>query len=105
MKKVKVLQNAVSGTMESSDIQITIQPVDTTEIQIDLDSSVEKQFGRKIRQVITDTLGNLEIQGVKVTAVDKGALDCTIQARTITAAHRAAKQEQYDWKEIDSWNV
>ncbi len=41
---MKVLQNAVSGTMESSDIQITIQPVDTTEIQIDLDSSVEKQF-------------------------------------------------------------
>ncbi|MDN6640339.1 MAG: citrate lyase acyl carrier protein [Tetragenococcus sp.] len=101
---MEILQNAVSGTMESSDIQITIQPVDKDEIQIDLDSSVEKQFGRKIRQVITDTLEHLDIQGVKVTAVDKGALDCTIQARTITAAHRAAKKEQYDWKEIDSWN-
>ncbi|AYW48228.1 citrate lyase acyl carrier protein [Tetragenococcus osmophilus] len=101
---MELLQNAVSGTLESSDIQITIQPVDNAEIQIDLDSSVEKQFGRKIRQVITDTLQRLDAQGVKVTAVDKGALDCTIQARTITAVHRAAKQEQYDWKEIDSWN-
>jgi len=102
---VEILQNAVSGTMESSDIQITIQPIDASENQIDLDSSVEKQFGRKIRQVIKDTLQHLEVQGAKVTAVDKGALDCTIQARTITAVHRAAKQEHYDWKEIDKWNV
>ena len=38
-------------------------------------------------------------------AVDKGALDCTIQARTVTVVHRAAEVENYDWKEIDSWNA
>ena len=41
----------------------------------------------------------------EVVAVDKGALDCTIQARTVTAVHRAAEVENYDWKEIDSWNA
>ena len=29
----------------------------------------------------------------------------SIQARTITAIHRAAKKDAYDWKEIDSWNA
>ncbi|MDN6577975.1 MAG: citrate lyase ACP, partial [Lactiplantibacillus plantarum] len=33
------------------------------------------------------------------------ALDCAIQARTITAVYRAAEQENFDWKEIDSWNA
>lgn len=102
---MEILQNAVSGTTESSDIKVTIQPIDSDEIQIELDSSVEKQFGAKIRQVITDTLKHLEVKGVKVTAVDKGALDCTVQARTVNAVYRAAKQDHYDWKEIDSWNV
>jgi citrate lyase subunit gamma (acyl carrier protein) len=41
---------------------------------------------------------------VEVIAVDKGALDCTIKARTLTAVHRAAEMENYDWEEIDSWN-
>lgn len=48
---------------------------------------------------------NLKVTAAKVEAVDKGALDCTIQARTIAAVHRAAGIDQYDWKEIDSWNV
>ncbi|HLQ39547.1 MAG TPA: citrate lyase acyl carrier protein [Tetragenococcus sp.] len=102
---MEILQSAVSGTTESSDIKITLEPIETNEIQIDLDSSVEKQFGKKIRQVITTTLKNLAVSGVKVTAVDKGALDCTVQARTVNAAYRAAKQDHYDWKEIDSWNA
>ena len=55
--------------------------------------------------MIEETIKNLGIKSVRVAAVDKGALDCTIQARTITAIHRAAKKDAYDWKEIDSWNA
>ncbi|MCK1207312.1 citrate lyase acyl carrier protein [Streptococcus uberis] len=99
-----IMQTAVAGSLESSDIMITVNPA-TDGITIDLESSVEKQFGRRIRQVIEETLKHLGVNGVLVQAVDKGALDCTIQARTIAAVYRAAGLDQYNWKEIDSWNV
>ncbi|WP_203268787.1 citrate lyase acyl carrier protein [Streptococcus uberis] len=99
-----IMQTAVAGSLESSDIMITVNPA-TDGITIDLESSVEKQFGRRIRQVIEETLKHLGVNGVLVQAVDKGALDCTIQARTIAAVHRAAGLDQFNWKEIDSWNV
>ncbi|AAM79439.1 TPA: citrate lyase acyl carrier protein [Streptococcus pyogenes] len=100
-----IKQTAVSGSLESSDLMITVSPNDEKTITITLDSSVEKQFGNHIRQLIHQTLVNLKVTTAKVEAVDKGALDCTIQARTIAAVHRAAGVDQYDWKEIDSWNV
>ena len=55
--------------------------------------------------MIEETLKQLGVTSVEVIAVDKGALDCTIQARTVTVVHRAAEVENYDWKEIDSWNA
>lgn len=102
---MEIKQTAVAGTVESSDIMITLVPNEAQGIEISLDSSVEKQFGRQIRKVIQETLALLKVESVKVTAVDKGALDCTIQARTIAAAYRAAGEENYDWKEISQWSV
>ena len=102
---MEIKQTAIAGTVESSDIMITLVPNDASAIEIDLDSSVEKQFGKQIRRVIKETLALLKVDSVKVVAVDKGALDCTIQARTIAAAYRAAGIEEYDWKEISTWNV
>lgn len=100
---MEIKSTGVAGTVESSDIRVTITPA-AQEIEIDLDSSVEKQFGDQIRQVIRETLEKLKIKEAKVVAVDQGALDCTVQARTIAAAHRAA-EATYNWKEIASWNV
>ncbi|MBO1305155.1 citrate lyase acyl carrier protein [Enterococcus sp. 669A] len=102
---MEITKSAVAGTVESSDIMITLDPSDGGKIEIELDSSVEKQFGDQIRKVIKETLEKLEITSAKVVAVDKGALDCTVQARTVTAAYRAADKADYNWKEIDSWNV
>ncbi|MCB5953295.1 citrate lyase acyl carrier protein [Enterococcus sp. BWT-B8] len=102
---MKITQSAMAGTVESSDIMITVEPIEEKEIQISLESSVEKQFGQQIRNVIKETIKKLGVEAVRVTAVDKGALDCSIQARTITAIYRAAQKDTYDWKEIDSWNA
>ncbi len=101
---MQIKQTAVAGSLESSDIMITISP-SAEGLTIDLESSVEKQFGQQIRQVMTTTLEKLGVTSATVKAVDKGALDCTIQARTVAAVHRAAEVEQYNWKEIDSWNA
>ena len=91
---MKIIKNATAGTVESSDIMITVQPIESTENTIELESSVEKQFGNQIRQVITTTLEHLDVQGVAVKAIDKGALDCTIKARMITVLHRGAEKKR-----------
>jgi len=86
---MEILKPSVAGTMESSDIMITLEP-GSGGIEIELQSMVDKQFGRQIRSVITNTLSELQVENVKVIAVDKGALDCTIQARVKTAVFRAS---------------
>lgn len=98
---MEIKQTSVAGTLESSDIMITVKPAE--ERKIILESSVEKQFGQQIRNLINQTLDRLQVTNVNVIAQDKGALDCTIQARLVTALHRASGEESYDWKEIDSW--
>lgn len=87
---MEIKETAVAGTLESSDIQIMLSK-GTDGIAIDLESDVAKQFGNQIKKVITETLTAMGIQNAKVKAVDKGALDCVIKARTIAAAQRAAK--------------
>lgn len=95
-----VLKTAVTGTMESSDIMVTIAPNPGQGITIQLDSTVEKQFGKAIRSTIAQTLSELEITEASVTAVDKGALDCVIRARVTASAYRACGREDYVWKEV-----
>ena len=89
----------MAGTMESSDISVTIEPKSTGGIEIILKSPVENQFGKQIRKVIEDTLSELGIMNATVRANDKGALDCTIKARVQTAVHRAAGAREYKWRE------
>ncbi|MFB0972129.1 MAG: citrate lyase acyl carrier protein [Neofamilia sp.] len=90
----------MAGTLESSDISITIQPKDEIGIEIILQSSLEKQFGKQIRKVIEDTLKVNGVDSALVRAVDKGAIDYVIKARTQTALYRAADISEYNWEEV-----
>lgn len=97
-----IKQSASAGTTESSDIMITIDQNEKGIVLL-LESSVEKQFGRQIRERINATLEKLAVTNAKIQAIDKGALDCTIQARTIAAVYRAAGEEEVDWQVIQTW--
>lgn len=101
---LEIKQSASAGTTESSDILITIDKNQSNDIQINLESSVEKQFGRQIRAKIQTTLEKLDVTNAKIKAIDKGALDCTIEARTIAAVYRAANQNTIDWQVMQKWN-
>ncbi|MDR1587947.1 MAG: citrate lyase acyl carrier protein [Treponema sp.] len=91
-----IKQNSVAGTLESSDIMVTLES-GAKGIEIEIDSIVVKQFGREIRRAITETLKELDVKNVRVKAVDKGALDCTIRARVKTAVFRAGGKNS-EWK-------
>lgn len=79
---------AVAGTLESSDCMVTVEP-GQGKIDLDLDSTVMRQYGKQITKVINQTLERLEVTDAKVTVVDKGALDCTIKARVECAVYRS----------------
>ena len=81
------MKQAIAGTLESGDIMVTIGPGEG--LDVELQSSVEAQFGRQIKALIVETLEGLGIKDAHVDAIDKGALDCTIKARVTAAAVRA----------------
>mgnify|MGYP001105184780 CR=1 FL=1 len=62
------VKNAFAGTLESGDILVQITPSEEESLQIDLDSTVEYQFGGQIRKVIKETLENLGVKKAHVKA-------------------------------------
>ena len=89
------MKQAIAGTLESGDIMVTIGPGEG--LKVELQSSVEAQFGRQIKALIVETLEGLGIKDAHVDAIDKGALDCTIKARVTAAAVRATGEDV--WKD------
>lgn len=96
---MEIKKIGVAGTVESSDINIVIEPSDEPGINIYLQSAVMKQFGRQIKNVIEETLKNEGVESAVVRAVDKGAIDFVIKARTLTALYRAIDSNDYIWGE------
>lgn len=97
---MKLKKVAIAGTLESSDAHVTIEPNEGNGIELSIKSSVLRQYGKQIKKVVLETLGNLGVADAKVSIVDKGALDCTIKARVEGAVYRSI--EQYD---SIPWNV
>lgn len=83
-------QRSYAGTLESSDLLVEVSPCFNNQVEIDINSSVEKQFASAIRQVVTSTLDEMGVKSALVVVNDKGALDCVIRARVQAAIMRAA---------------
>ncbi len=86
----------MAGTLESSDVRITVSPNDSG-IKVDLRSQVKTQFGDQMEKLILETLNELGVKEANVVVDDKGALDCVIKARLLTAVHRASEKTPFDW--------
>ncbi|MDD7390788.1 MAG: citrate lyase acyl carrier protein [Lachnospiraceae bacterium] len=94
---MEIKKPAIAGTLESSDCQVTVEAGEG-KIDFLLDSSVINQYGNQIRRVVYETLGNLGVDNVRISVVDKGALDCTIRARVEGAVFRSLEQtENLPW--------
>lgn len=84
------LKPAQAGTLESNDIMITVAPgAQGSGISIELESIVFAQYGQAIQKTIRAVIVEQDVIDVYIKAVDRGALDCTIRARTLTALTRA----------------
>ncbi|WP_265459501.1 citrate lyase acyl carrier protein [Enterococcus sp. HY326] len=98
---MKIEKNAIAGTLESSDVQVTIRPLNQG-LDLSIQSSVMNQYGRQIKKVALETLEKLEVKNASVTIVDKGALECTLKARIECAIFRSVNQsdKNISWGEM-----
>ena len=88
---MEITKCAAAGTMESSDVYVEIEPCE--ELDITVESVVEKQFGDRIEQAVKEVLEEYGVECAKIRIIDRGALDCTIRARVATAVLRAGGED------------
>jgi len=82
---------ATAGSLESSDVLVTISPATGSAVELKIDSIVIKQYGKRIRSVTEEVVAAAGIKGVSVHIQDRGALECTLRARLETAIARATE--------------
>lgn len=95
-----ISQRSYAGTLESSDLLVEIIPTVNQSLDIEITSSVEKQFGELIKQTVADTLVDMGVESALVKVNDKGALDCVIKARVQAAVIRATAANDIVWETI-----
>ena len=96
---MKIVREALAGTLESSDLMVKIAPAEG-ELDIVIHSEVIKQFGDQIRQVVATTLRNMDVHQGVIIIEDKGALDCVIRARLQSAILRASDSDNINWEKL-----
>lgn len=97
---LNIQQAAVAGTMESSDVMVTVKPAVTPGLTIHIQSNVLTTFGDQIRQTVEEVFSAFGIRDAEVFLNDKGAIDCVIRARVEAAICRASG-EGFNWKGED----
>ena len=93
---MKIVKEALAGTLESSDLMVRIAPRDDS-LEIVLQSEVIQQFGASIEATVRETLAKLGITEGLIVIEDKGALDCVVRARVETAVSRGVDVWTADW--------
>lgn len=97
---MKVIKEAIAGTLESSDVLVKVAPSEKGTREVVLRSEVIKQFGKQIKQVVADTLDKLSVSAGSIVIEDKGALDCVIRARVQAAVLRGCSSGELDWRRL-----
>lgn len=98
---MRISKAASAGTLESSDVLVTVEPETASSVQIEIEGATATRFGEQIRAVVAETLAEFSVSSGRVRLQDKGALDCTIKARLSAALLRSADAaEPVSWESL-----
>lgn len=84
---MRINRKAQAGTLQSSDLMVHVEPAE--ELLVEIESTVQKQFGHLIEARIHQVLRRLGVEQGHIAVSDRGALDYAIDARLETALRRA----------------
>ena len=88
---MEIKKVAMCGTLDSSDVLVTVRPSD--EESISISSPVASRYEEEMEDVVKKVLNDMDCHHVSVTLQDSGALDCVIEARVLTALQRGMENE------------
>jgi len=97
---MRLEKTGIAGTVESSDVMVTVKPAAEAGISVEIDSKVAAQYGDEMRATVMAVMKEFGIEDAAVELRDRGALDCVIRARTQTAVCRALGIG-FNWKGED----
>ena len=86
---MEIRKKASAGTMQSSDLMVTVEPA--SQLTIAIESTVRKQYEHLIRARIEEVLSRFGVSRGAIAVTDRGALDYAIEARVEAALRRAAE--------------
>ena len=89
---MRIAKTASAGTLESSDVLVTVEPGSGSTVVIEIEGATAARFDEQIRAVVKEILEGFGIKQARVRLQDKGALDCTIKARLSAALLRASEE-------------
>lgn len=99
---MEIVKSAQAGTLESSDVLVSVEPNRGGGLALAVESEVAFRFGSEIRRTALTALEALGVREARVKVEDRSALDCVIRARVEAAALRAAGADSAPWEEIDT---
>lgn len=88
---MEIKKMASAGSLESSDVLVTIEPNQEQKINLTINSPFIRQFGHQMKAIALTTLQNLQVTNCNLVIQDQGAIDEVLIARIITALERAAE--------------
>lgn len=87
---MKIIKEAIAGSLESSDCLIMVKPSEKLEIEID--SIVQKRYGEQIRATVEEILKDMGVTAGYYFIQDKGAVDYCLCARVTTVTRRGCEE-------------
>lgn len=104
ISKVKLGRSSLEGQPEKSDLTVEVEPSES--LIININSSVKTLYREHLKKLVSEILSEHQIQAVKITINDDGALDFTIKARLtaalFTAGGSSVQQNDISHPPLDS---
>lgn len=89
---MQIKKQAVAGTLESSDVLVEMRPGEKA-LEIEIHSPVLAQYGDSIRACVHHIMDKYGVRTGYVKLEDRGALECTLNARIEACLLRAADEK------------
>ena len=86
---MRIKRAAKAGREDTDDLIVELEPIEGAEIELQLNSSVTRLFGKHLNEYIMGLLAERELEGLRIKVTDNGALDFVIKARIEAALRRA----------------
>lgn len=87
-----IKNSASAGSLESSDVLVTIERNNEEKNNIVINSPFIRQFGNQMKKIALKVLSDLKISHCTLIIQDQGAIDEVLIARIVTALQRSLNQ-------------